>query len=199
MDSTSLGKITRPALFLGMLALAITLIAVNFDNRRYKRNVERYQVPEVTLINHNNQPVPLIEYLQTDKPLVMEFIYTGCTTVCPAMMVKFSNLQQRLKPHTDQMLMVSISIDPENDTPEVLRNYRNQYHAQPGWDFLTGSVEDIRKVMDAFDTRPTDMATLDAPVLLRAPGSNRWIRLSGEIDGHSFWNEYQSLSNTDKI
>lgn len=193
MGRPTLHKAGKMILFVGLLALAVSLIVINLDNRRYKRQVASYRIPDVTLIDHNNRPVPLIEYLQTDKPLILEFIYTGCTTVCPVMMVKFANLQRRLEPHTEQVLMVSISIDPENDTPQVLSAYREQYRARPGWDFLTGSVDDIRKVMSAFDTRPTDMATLDTPVLLRAPGSNRWVRLTGEIDSRTFWTEVQEL------
>lgn len=182
-------------LLIGMLALAITLIAINYDNHRHKRRVESYLIPDVTLIDQNNRQVRLIDYLKTDKPIILEFIYTACTTVCPVMMVKFANLQRRLEPDTEQALLISISIDPENDTPEVLSSYREHYQAQPGWDFLTGSVQDIRKVMAAFNTQPTDMATLDSPVLLRPAGINQWVRLTGEIDSKMFWDEFQQLQN----
>jgi protein SCO1/2 len=188
--STRLAKI---ALSTVLLTLAMTLLIITFDNQRSKRQVSEYQLPDVTLIKHTGEAIRLIDYLATDKPLILEFIFTGCTTVCPVMMVKFANLQRRLEPDTEQVLMVSISIDPENDTPEVLTRYREQYQARPGWDFLTGSVADISKVMAAFNTRPTDMATLDTPLLLRAPGSKRWVRLTGNIDNRTFWSEYQEL------
>lgn len=186
-------KAAKIFLLTGMFALAIILLTINFDNRRYKRSVESYRIPDVTLVDQNRQPIRLNEYLETDKPVILEFIYTACTTVCPVMMVKFSNLQRRLEPDTERALLVSISIDPENDTPEVLSSYRERYQAQPGWDFLTGSVEDIREVMAAFHTKPTDMATLDSPVLLRSAGSDRWIRLTGDIDSQTFWSEFQQL------
>ena len=176
-----------------MLGVAITLIVITSRNYSYKRTIARYNIPDVILIDQDNRPVRLIEYLNTEKPVVLEFIYTACTTVCPVMMVKFANLQRRLEPDTEQARMISISIDPENDSPEILTGYRNHYQARPGWDFLTGSPEAIRKVMAAFDTRATDMASLDSPVLLRAPGSDRWVRLTGEIDSVTFWEEYQSM------
>lgn len=189
-------KPSKIILLIGMTALAITLVIINYDNRRHKRSVETYRIPDVVLVNHDNEPIRLIEYLETDKPVILEFIYTACTTVCPIMMVKFSNLQRRLEPDTEQALMVSISIDPENDTPEVLTSYRNKYRAQPGWDFLTGTPDAVHAVMAAFNTRFTDMATLDSPVLLRASGSKDWIRLTGEIDSKTFWREFQNLSKS---
>lgn len=191
-------RLAKIALSIALSVLAMTLLIITCNNQRSKRQVAEYQVPDVTLIKHTGEAVQLIDYLATAKPLILEFIYTGCTTVCPVMMIKFANLQRRLEPDTEQVLMVSISIDPENDTPEVLTRYREQYQAQPGWDFLTGSVADIRKVMDAFNTRPTDMATLDTPVLLRAPGSQSWVRLTGEIDSRTFWSEYQNLLTPDQ-
>lgn len=187
-------KFAKPALVLVMLTLAITLVIINYNNQRYKRSVETYNIPDVVLINQDNEPIRLVEYLDTDKPVILEFIYTACTTVCPVMMIKFANLQRRLEPDTEQALMVSISIDPENDTPEVLTGYRNNYHAQPGWEFLTGTPDAIHTVMAAFNTHFTDMATLDSPVLLRASDSNLWVRLTGEIDGKTFWHEFQELS-----
>lgn len=194
MTRRRFNKFVKGALLLGMIAVAITLIMVNIDNHRYKRSIESYPIPDVTLIDQHNNPIRLIEYLDTDKPIILEFIFTACTTVCPVMMLKFANLQRRLEPDPSQARMVTISIDPENDSPEVLAGYRNHYQAKPGWDFLTGSPEDIRKVMDAFKTEPTDMATLESPILLLASGSKKWLRLTGEVDNLTLWNEYVNLT-----
>ena len=193
MSRKTAKKLLKILLLFGMLGVAITLIVINTRNHRYKRSLENYSIPDVTLINQDNRPVRLIEYLNTDKPIVLEFIYTACTTVCPVMMVKFANMQRRLEPDTEQARMVSISIDPENDSPEILTGYRIHYQARPGWDFLTGPPEAIHKVMAAFETQATDMATLDSPILLRAPGSDRWVRLTGEIDSLTFWEEYKNM------
>jgi len=189
-------KFAKFFLLLVLMVLALSLIVIDSDNRRYKRNVENYQVPDVTLINQDNQPVKLVELLDIDKPVILQFIYTACTTVCPGMMVKFTNFQRRLEPDTEQALLVSISIDPENDTPEVLTGYSDSYQAQPGWVFLTGSPNDIYTVMAAFNTQPTDMSTLDSPVLLRAPGQNQWLRLTGEINNQTLWDEYKMITKS---
>jgi len=194
MSERAIMPLAKKITLLGLIVLAITLLMINHDNHRYKRSIESYSIPDVTLINQDGQQVQLIEYLNTDKPVILQFIYTACTTVCPGMMVKFTNLQRRMEPDTEQALMVSISIDPENDTPEVLTGYSKSYQAQPGWDFLTGSPEDIHTVMSAFNTQPTDMSTLDSPVLLRAPGEDHWLRLAGEINSRTFWEEYQKIS-----
>jgi len=188
-------KAARTLLVFAMFCVAMILIVTSVNNYSRKRVTENYQIPDVTLIDQDGSPVSLVEFLDCDKPVILQFIYTACTTVCPTMMVKFANLQRRLEPDTEQARLISISIDPEKDTPEVLRGYRNRYQAKPGWAFLTGSQEDINKVMSAFKTRPTDMSTLDSPILLRLPEMDFWIRLTGKVDMQTLWNEYSNLEN----
>ncbi|PLX84534.1 MAG: SCO family protein [Desulfuromonas sp.] len=183
----------RLLLICGMTSLAIVLAGIYLQNWLHKKQIEAYQIPDVVLYNQDNQPVPLVDYLASDKPIVLQFIYTGCTTVCPIMIVKFANLQRRLEPDTTQAKLVSISIDPENDTPAVLGSYKKNFDGKPGWDFLTGTHADISAVMAAFRTQPTDMSTMDSPVLLKAPGAHQWIRLTGQIDSNRLWKTYQQI------
>jgi len=195
MGRKKFNKAARAFLLLSMFSVAIILTVISVNNHRDKRLTENYPIPDVTLIDQDGSPVSLVEFLDCDKPIILEFIYTACTTVCPTMMVKLANLQRRLEPDTEQARLISISIDPEKDTPEILRGYRNRYQAKPGWAFLTGSQEDINKVMAAFKTRPTDMSTLDSPILLRLPKMDFWIRLTGKVDMQTLWNEYTSSKN----
>ena len=146
----------------------------------YQRSVEQYRVPEVVLVNQDGVAVPLRPYLQAaDRLVVVEFIYATCTTICPVLSAGFANLQRKLAPGTDRVRLVSISIDPEHDTPREIKTYLERYQAQPGWDFLTGSRADIDSVMRAFAAWvPNKMAHFPL-TLIHRPGAAEWVRING--------------------
>jgi len=73
---------------------------------------------------------------------VADFIYTECTETCPAQSLQFSRLQSDFAP-ADPLRFVSITVDPEHDTPEVLRQYADRYGATDRWWFLTGTKQEI--------------------------------------------------------
>ena len=69
---------------------------------------------------------------------IADFVFTSCPGPCPIISSRMAELQKPLK--TTDVHLVSFTVDPEKDTPEVLRDYSGKLHAQPGrWDFLTGS------------------------------------------------------------
>lgn len=176
-----------------LLLLAALVLISNYRAQPYQRSLISYQIPDVTLRNQQDQPVALIDYLQSDKPLLLEFIFTSCTTLCPSMSIKYANLQQRLGEQSAQVQLVSISIDPETDTPAVLRDYLQRYRAKPGWDFLTGEPQAIRQVMAAFNVSPSDMITQQAAILLRPPQGDLWVRIDGQLSNAALMREYQQL------
>ena len=77
------------------------------------------------------------------------------------------------------MQLISISIDPEHDTPKIMKGYLKQYRAKPGWDFLTGSREDIDRVMRAFDSYVPDKMYHKQVTFIRAQGPGEWVRIDG--------------------
>jgi protein SCO1 len=82
------------------------------------------------------------------KVVAITFIYASCVDACPLLTAKMAGLQKRLGAHFGpKVFFVSITVDPERDTPAVLRRYAEGHGANPtGWAFLTGSVEEIREV-----------------------------------------------------
>ncbi|MBI4638634.1 MAG: SCO family protein [Candidatus Rokubacteria bacterium] len=73
---------------------------------------------------------------------VADFIYTGCTETCPTQSLQFAQLQREFQDAAD-LRLVSITVDPVHDTPEVLRRYAERYEATDCWWFLTGDTRDI--------------------------------------------------------
>jgi len=163
--------------------------------KTYQRSVEQYVVPDVVLVNQNGATVRLKDLLQTDKPVVLDFIFGTCTTICPILSAGYVNLQHKLGPDSQAVRLVSISIDPEHDTPKVLKDYLKRYRAKQGWDFLTGSREDIDKVMTAFGAYIQNKMSHYPLTLIRSPQDGTWIRLFGLMSTAEFMNEVQKVNN----
>ena len=178
---------------LAALILGTSAGYVRAEDPRYQRSEAKYVIPDVTLINQDRQKVRLIELLNADKPVLVDFIYGTCTTICPVLSAGYSSLQRKLAPAAEKVRLVSISIDPEYDTPEVMTEYLEKYQAKPGWMFLTGTREDINRVMRAFDAFvPNKMAHYPI-TFLRGPGRDHWVRIYGLIGTSDLMKEYQGV------
>ena len=120
-------------------------------------------VPDFSLTDQTGQT-----YGSTDlhgKIWVSNFIFTRCTTVCPIFSDKMATLQKRTNKAANGLQLVSFSVDPDFDTPEVLAEYSKRFSANPWyWHFLTGPTEQVRTVVtDGLKTFMGDAAEVDAP------------------------------------
>lgn len=189
-----LNRLTRIlALALAPLLLASTVLAD--EPARYQRSVEKYTIPDVVLINQNGDKVRLKALLESGQPVAVDFIYATCTTICPILSAGYANLQRKLGTDTTKVHLVSITIDPENDTPAILKDYLAKYQGKPGWDFLTGSRRDIDRVMTAFDAYFRNKMDHKPLTFIRSPKDGSWIRLYGLMSGIDFLDEYKLAGN----
>ena len=79
--------------------------------------------------------------------VVVNFIFTRCPVVCPVFSMKMRRIQDRTEDMGDMLKLVSFSVDPDYDTPEVLAAYAEEHGADPArWRFLTGASDDIRGI-----------------------------------------------------
>src|SRR5512133_3230211 len=179
-----------------ILCLSILQFDINpasAEALKYKRTIENYNMPDVTLINQNGARIKLKNLIDSDKPVVVDFIYGTCTTICPVLSAGYVNLQRKLGSNSANVHLLSISIDPENDTPKVMKEYLKRYRAQPGWDFLTGSRADIDKVMRAFDAYIPNKMYHYPLNLIRNPKDGKWVRIFGLTSTSEFMNEYKKV------
>jgi protein SCO1/2 len=102
--------------------------------------------PEFTLTIQDGKRLALKDL--RGKVLAITFIYASCTDTCPLLTAKMSGIQDRLGPDFgSKVYFVSITVDPERDTPDVLKQYAEAHKANPsGWAFLTGTKAEIRDV-----------------------------------------------------
>jgi len=177
------------------LLLLISSITFAEEPARYTRSVHEYNVPDVTLVDQDGSRVRLKDLLETDKPVVLDFIYGTCTTICPILSAGYRHLQRKLGSESSSVQLISITIDPEHDSPAVMKDYLNKYHAKPGWTFLTGSRSDIDAVMTAFDAFFSDKMSHQPLNFIRTPVDGKWVRIYGLLSGRDFLKEYQMAGN----
>jgi protein SCO1/2 len=143
------------------------------------RTLAQYVVPNVAMTREDGAAVRLNDELNDGRPVVLAFIYTSCTTVCPLISHTLSELQNKLGADRDRVHLVSITIDPEQDTPSRLREYAKTFHAGPGWQHYTGTLAASQTVQRAFGVyRGNKMDHSPATLVRRAPG-DAWARLEG--------------------
>lgn len=150
-----------------------------FGGDNYQRSVRSYAVPDVVLTDADAKPVRLRELLSSDDPVMLNFVFTTCSTICPIMVRVFSEVPSRLGSASMKLRMVSISVDPENDTPAQLKIYAAHVGAGPRWQFLTGRVQDVKAVQMAFDNYRGDKMNHEPLTLLRQSAGKPWVRIDG--------------------
>jgi protein SCO1/2 len=160
---------------------------------RYTRTVVRYELPDVALVNQDGARVKIAQALTADKPILMNFFFSTCTTICPVLSAGVSTLLKNLGAEASQVRVVSIAIDPEHDTPEVLSAYRKRFGAVAEWELLTGSREDIDRVLKAFDAYSPDKTAHRPLHYLRPAGGGSWVRIDGLIGASDLMAEYRGL------
>jgi len=105
-----------------------------------------WPLADFSLTERSGQTVTLADF--KGKVWIADFFYSTCPGPCPMLSSRLSAMQRTIGPD-DRIRLVSISTDPERDTPEVLRQYAAKFHATDRWLFLTGTKESIRSL--AFD------------------------------------------------
>ena len=152
------------------------------------------EAPDFTLYDTSGKRTRLSDY--RGRVVVVAFIFTSCPGVCPLISKQMSALQTGLKNENlfgGKAGMLSITVDPETDTPEVLTKYAAGYGADSrGWKFLYDEPAKMKPVYNAYDewTSRTGAEPLDHPARVYLVDANGNIR---EIYSLAFFNEKQVL------
>ena len=131
--------------------LATPTLGHTHDPRHHSSEIQRLPkiaaAPEFTLTSQDGTQIALADF--RGKVVAVTFIYTSCTDTCPALTITMAYVQDQLgRDFGAKIVFVSITVDPEHDTPEVLKQYAQRFGADlAGWAFLTGTSAAIRDVM----------------------------------------------------
>ncbi|MEX8495744.1 SCO family protein [Sphaerotilus sp.] len=143
------------------------------------RSLVAVRLPTVQLRPQAGPAADFAGSLDAQRPVLLNFIFTSCTTVCPPLSQTFAAVQERLGAQRESLQMVSVSIDPEHDTPARLRDYAARFGAGAQWRFHTGSAEAVDAVQRAFNVYRPDKMGHTPVTFVRPKGSRQWVRLDG--------------------
>lgn len=139
--------------------------------------------PNVPLVTQDGKKVRFYDDLIKGKVVAINFIFTGCSASCSMETARLREVQERLGDRMGKdVFFYSISIDPDNDTPEALKHYANKFNVGPGWVFLTGKNEDITLLREKLGLyvpeREKGKTDHNLSLIVGNQSSGRWMRAS---------------------
>lgn len=136
-----------------------------------------YDMPNVPVVTDRGEKLRFYDDVLKGRVVIVSFVYTRCAGRCPLTMATLARVQELLGDRLGRdVFMVSVSLDPENDTPRALRKYAAAHRARRGWAFLTGRPKDldrIRRALGFYDRDPAVDADRSKHSSLVAIGDGR--------------------------
>jgi protein SCO1/2 len=157
------------------------LLSLSSDARAQKSGAGAEQsIPDIEVVDQNGKKFRFYTDLIKGKVVVVNFIFTNCTFVCPMQGSNFAKLQAALGERLGRDVhLVSVSVDPATDTPERLKAWGAKFGAKPGWTLVTGeraSMDKLLRTLTGDATRPVEHSPV---VLLGDFDKSGWVRAYG--------------------
>ena len=154
---------------------------------------QEYAIPAVHLVRDDGKTVSLRDEMNDGRPVVLNFIFTTCSTICPLMSQIFSQFERKLGSERDHVHLMSISVDPEEDTPARLREYAQKFHAGPEWQHYTGTVEASLAAQRAFAVFRGEKMNHSPVTFVRTAPGDPWLRIDGFVTPDELLERYHQL------
>jgi protein SCO1/2 len=163
------------------------------DASEYTRAIVNYDVPDVAVVRQDEKKLSFIKELDDGRPVILNFIFASCSAICPMLSHVFSRVQAKLDKDSQKVHLVSISIDPENDTPEKLTDYAKKFGAGPNWNYYTSTREGSILIQKAFNAYRGDKMNHTSVIFMRAAPGKPWLRLEGFVSPDAVVREYSNM------
>ncbi len=166
--------------FVTPLVLGFALLLIGFSNAAASMDAGSY--PNVPLVNQDGKTLRFYDDVIKGKVVTINFMFTSCVDSCPLETAKLLEVQRRLGEHVGKNVhMYSITVDPERDTPAVLKAYMKKFKVGPGWDFLTGKLADIdliRKKLGMYVEGENELSDHAISFVIGNEETGRWVKRS---------------------
>jgi protein SCO1/2 len=150
---------------------------------------------DLALVDQDGSSRRLRSEVVADRLVVMDFIFTSCTTICPVLSSRMAKLQEALGDRLGRDVhLVSISIDPLRDTPPRLLAYARKWRARPGWTFLTGPKPEVDAVLKGVGAYTPGFADHPPMFLVGDGRTGSWTRLNGFPDAERLLAQVDALA-----
>jgi len=140
---------SKSKVMIPLVILALLFLGIGFGMSYFKKSLYTVmKVPDFELTDQNNKKITNKDML--GKVYLVEFFFSKCPTICPVMNSNMKTIEKEVS--NPDFGIISISIDPENDSPEALKLHANKIGVKsPNWHFLTGDRDYIGKLADQFN------------------------------------------------
>lgn len=153
-------------------------------------------IPDTVVFDQDNRKLHFYSDLIKGKAVAVDFIFTTCTTICPPLTANFAKLQKIMRERGENdFQLISVSVDPETDTPEKLKRYAELFGAKAGWTFVTGTRAELEPIWRAFKVYTSNKLDHTAMVVIGDDTWDKWIYASGLSSAKELGHAIDSVLN----
>jgi protein SCO1/2 len=157
------------------------------------KRTQQVALPDLQVVRMDGKRMKLAAALDDGRPIVLNFIYTSCTAICPVTSQVLMEFREQIGAERDRINMVSISIDPEQDSPKRLTQYAKRFGSAGTWAHYTGSTQDSETIQRAFEAWRGDKMNHQPLTFIRAVQGGPWLRLDGFMSPGDLVSEYRQF------
>lgn len=165
--------------------------AVPDTNAAVRRSMVEVTLAATPMLTQDGSVTTLAKELEGKKPTILAFIYTSCTTVCPVTSQILARTQDVLGADLSNVRIVSVSIDPEYDTPERILAYSKKFGAKAQWQHYTGTLPNTVAIQKAFGAYRGDKMNHVPVMFINGGGKKSWVQLEGFPSAERVVQEYR--------
>lgn len=185
------------------LALALMLAAATTSAHGPRRTAppqpeaagwQEVGLVDATLVDRHGTKHKFRRDVVGSRIVVANFVFTSCSTVCPVQSAILSAVQDRLGDRLgSEVVLVSVSVDPFNDSPAQMNAMAERFGARPGWYWLTGDETEVGRVLGGLRARADTPGDHVSAFLVGRAGQTRWARLEGSASPEAIVAAVESL------
>src|SRR5215468_3801110 len=175
----------RQSLFAGVMALAAVIISArgSVDAQGVRRGANYF--PNLPVVTQDGKTLKFYDDVIKGKIVLISFIYTSCPDICPLTTARIAQVEEKLGEIVGRdIFFVSLTVDPERDSPERLKSFAEAFGTGPGWLFLTGKPDDIRSINAALGNKSRTLSEHRNEIVLGNDATGEWARntVFGDLD-----------------
>jgi len=165
-------------IIIGLLALFIALPIGQSAQLPSSEEASREYFTDLVLLTQNGEEVRFFTDVLKDHVVLVSFIFTNCESACPLITEKMSAARDMLgEEFGGNLRLISISIDPERDTPQAMKEFAAHHQADGNWMFLTGARENIDQVVKKLGQYSADVEAHSTVLIVGNVNQSHWMKI----------------------
>lgn len=184
--------------FRAFVALIVLIFAGSFYAQDQPAPVA-LPVPDIEVVNQDGRHVRFNSQVVDGRIAIVTGFFTNCSSMCPFTQEKLAQVAKLLGPRLGKdVVIVSVSVDPENDTPTRMKDWGEKFHIGPGWTLLSGNraeVDTLLKSLGLF----VELRQRHQSALMIGSAATGWVRISSWTPSEKLAKLAESMSSAKPI